>query len=284
MTPANVVWIDGARSHVGTDAPIFPQDGEGPARPVRIKPFGIARHAVTAADFAAFAEASGHRTDAERYGWSFVFAPLARAAGPRPEGTSWWIAVEGATWAAPFGPGSDWRAAPDHPAVHLSHNDAAAYAAWAGGRLPTEAEWEHAARGGPAPRRYPWGDEDPTDQDAHRCNIWQGRFPDINTEADGYYATAPVDAFAPNALGIHQMSGNVWEMVSDRFRIRSLGKDAKLRNAAARKDGQFVLKGGSYLCHASYCWRYRIAARTGRAADGSTGHTGVRLAFDPARG
>jgi formylglycine-generating enzyme required for sulfatase activity len=152
--------------------------------------------------------------------------------------------------------------------VHVSWHDAAAFCAWAGTRLPTEAEWEYAARGGLEQARYPWGDE-LTPGGRHRCNIWQGRFPDVNTEDDGYLGTAPVTRYAPNGYGLHNMAGNVWEWTADRF---SPGGDQEPR----------AMRGGSYLCHASYCNRYRVAARTANTPDSSAGNVGFRIVADPA--
>lgn len=278
-----MIRFEGGRSHLGTDAPEIAPDGEGPARPVRLGPFGLEAVAVTNDRFAAFVSATGHVTDAERYGWSAVFSglmPPDRAARATPSGeVPWWCRVEGASWRHPEGPGSDLAARGDHPVTHVSWNDAAAFARWVGGRLPTEAEWEHAARGGASPRRFPWGEEEP-DERGRLCNIWQGRFPDHNTGADGYIGTAPVRSFEPTAAGLWNMAGNVWEWTADPFRIRSVGRQAKARNAVARAQGQKVLKGGSFLCHASYCYRYRIAARMGIDADSSASNVGIRVAFD----
>jgi formylglycine-generating enzyme required for sulfatase activity len=163
--------------------------------------------------------------------------------------------------------------------THVSWNDAAAFTAWAGGRLPTEAEWEHAARGGLASPRFPWGDAEPDDRTIF-CNIWQGRFPHHNTEADGFAGTAPVRAFEPNVYGLYNMSGNVWEWCSDPFRVRSLKSSAKAINDTAAAEKRKIAKGGSYLCHRSYCYRYRIAARIGTPPNTSAGHTGFRIVFD----
>lgn len=146
--------------------------------------------------------------------------------------------------------------------------------------MPTETEWEHAARGGRKDARYPWGDAEPDDDRNIFCNIWQGEFPDENTVRDGFYGTAPVDAFEPNPYGLFNMSGNVWEWCADRFRVRSVGKTARVRNKQANAEKEHVLKGGSFLCHKSYCWRYRIAARSGRPGDTSACNSGFRLAFD----
>ncbi len=281
MEQNDIVWIEGGASHVGTSRPELKADGEYPIRRTRLKRFGISRYAVTNAQFAAFVRETGYRTEAEEIGWSFVFRGLMpEPSGPQPEGLPWWSGVDGATWDHPLGPGSDWRGLENHPATHVSHNDAAAYAHWAGGRLPSEAEWEHAARGGSHEARYPWGDAEPDDDAAIYCNIWQGTFPIRNTEKDGYYGTAPVDSFAPNAFGLHNMSGNVWEWCAERFVVRSVSRAGKARNREARQQKEYLMKGGSFLCHRSYCWRYRIAARIGRAADTSTSHCGFRLAFD----
>jgi formylglycine-generating enzyme required for sulfatase activity len=186
--------------------------------------------------------------------------PPTRAVATAP----WWRQVHGADWAHPEGPQSSARDRLGHPVVHVSHADALAYCAWAGLRLPTEAEWEYAARGGLVQKRYPWGDE-LTPGGEHRANIWQGTFPEHNTLEDGYLGTAPVDAFAPNGYGLHNTSGNVWERCADEF---------------APTPGTFVMRGGSYLCHDSYCNRYRVAARTGDTPDSSSGNVGFRCAAD----
>jgi len=273
--------IPGGAATIGTDAPVFRADGEGPARRVALRPFRMDAHAVTNRRFAAFVAATGYRTEAERFGWSYVFRAFLPPGldVPAPEGTPWWGQVQGAFWAAPEGPGSSVEDRQDHPAVHIAWTDAVAFAAWAGGRLPTEAEWEHAAKGGDDRARYPWGEAEP-DEAGALCNIWQGEFPRRNTGADGWIGTAPVDAYAPNGFGLFTTCGNVWEWCADPFRVRSLAAGAKARNAAAAAERERVIKGGSYLCHRSYCWRYRIAARSGRSPDTSAGHVGCRLAYD----
>ena len=191
----------------------------------------------------------------------------------------WWRRVDGANWRDVNGPGTaDTACHADHPVVHVSWNDARAYAAWAGGRLPTEAEWEHAARGGLGDVRFPWGDAEPNDSDHFPCNIWQGDFPHHNTCRDGYATTAPARSFAPNGYGLYNMVGNAWEWCADPFVIRSQKKAIRQRLAAMK--GYKLIKGGSFLCHDSYCYRYRIAARTGNSADSTTTHTGFRMAWD----
>lgn len=251
---------------MGSDGPhAYAADGEGPVRTVEVAPFWIARHAVSNADFARFA-ATGFITEAERFGWSFVFAGMLPDDFPPTNGVvdaPWWRRVDGADWRHPEGPGSEIGARSSHPVLHVSWNDALAYCEWAGARLPTEAEWEFAARAGLEGCAFPWGDDlEPAGE--HRMNVWQGRFPAHNVCADGFYGTCPVDAFPPNAYGLFNMTGNVWEWVDD---VRHPGEAA-----------QRVQKGGSYLCHASYCRRYRCAARMHSTADSSTGNAGFRCA------
>ena len=277
---ADVVWLEGCKSHVGTNRPEIRMDGEHPLRSAKLRPFGISRFAVSVGEFARFVEETDYCTDADRFGWSYVFRGLLpHSSGAHPVDMPWWISVDGANWKHPLG--RDLPAAhQDHPVTHVSHVDATAFAEWSGGRLPSEAEWEHAARGGQFEVRYPWGDDEPDDERNIHCNIWQGNFPDTNTLRDGFYGTAPVRSFEPNSIGLFNMSGNVWEWCSCKFRVRSVGKVAKARNAQAKTEREHVLKGGSFLCHRSYCWRYRIAARSGRSHDTSTCNAGFRLAFD----
>jgi len=275
-----MVRLDGGTFSMGTaDRDGFPADGEGPVREVTVEGFWVDRTSVTNADFGRFVEATAYTTESERIGWSYVFAGFLPAAlrrtAVRVPSTPWWAAVEAATWQAPEGPGSDLEGRTDHPVVHVSWNDARAYAAWAGKRLPTEAEWEFAARGGLEQARYPWGDE-LTPGGVHRCNIWQGRFPVNNALEDGYAGTSPVTAFAPNAFGLHDMSGNVWEWCQDWFS----SADLELRSGRAPRGpatgSSRVMRGGSYLCHDSYCTRYRVAARSQNTPDSAGGNLGFR--------
>ena len=270
------------------------EDGEGPLRAVELDAFLIDRTAVSNADFKRFVADTGYRTDAERFGWSFVFDGLLprhgrpgrkarRSDGARPDqrvaAAPWWIAVDGACWRHPEGPGSNVDDRADHPVVHVSWQDAAAYSRWAGKRLPTEAEWEVAARGGLHGKRFPWGDR-LRPNNTHRCNIWQGRFPDRNTRADGYLGAAPVQSFAPNGHGLYNVVGNVWEWCADWFGIPST-THTTLRNPTGPARGRTkVLKGGSYLCHASYCNRYRVSARYANTPHSTSGHAGFRCAAE----
>ena len=282
-TPPARAAFAGGRSHVGTDKPEILPDGEGPKRPVTLAPFAVEATLVTNARFAAFVLDTGYRTVAEQFGWAPVFRPFLDDPNSLPPGnmqTPWWGKGDGAAWFAPEGPGSHVLERADHPVVHIAWDDARAFAAWAGGRLGTEAEWEHAARGGLADPRFPWGDEEPDDDTFQPCNIWQGRFPTLNTKADGWAGTAPVASFAANGAGLYDMAGNVWEWTADTFRVRSLSRAAKMRNEQSRLQNVKVAKGGSFLCHKSYCYRYRIAARSGVAADSGTSNTGMRIFFD----
>ena len=262
-------------------------DGEGPVREVTLKPFCIAPQAVTNEQFAKFVTATSYVTEAERFGWSFVhYSQIAKRDLPaldayRVAGLEWWYRIDGAQWRFPISPTQDldrlqrWN----HPVVHVSWSDAQAYVAWAGQRLPTEAEWEYAARGGIEGQMYPWGHE-LTPGGKHRCNIWQGTFPKEDTGADGYRGTAPAKSFKPNGFGLYNMTGNTWEWMADWFATTFPG-NVPHENPTGPSIGQNkVMKGGSYLCHASYCNRYRCSARTSNTPDTSTGHLGFRCVAD----
>ncbi|HWI80762.1 formylglycine-generating enzyme family protein [Ramlibacter sp.] len=259
----------------------FPADGEGPARRVSLRPFRIAAAAVTNAEFSAFVRATGYVTQAEEVGSSFVFylqvAPALRAAIRQvPSGLPWWLEVADACWQRPAGPGSHIRDRMDHPVVHVSWHDTQAYCAWAGVRLPSEAEWEFAARGGLAGRRYPWGDElggDPP------CNIWRGAFP--NQPAPGWQpGTVPARSFAPNGLGLFNAAGNVWEWCADWFSPDYHRATAAADPLQTQETGRRSSRGGSFLCHDSYCNRYRVAARGSNTPDSSASNYGFRVAAD----
>ena len=221
---------------------------------------------MTDAEFTDFVAATRHRTDAERFGSSFVFAGFLPDDFPPTRGVAaapWWREVPGAAWAHPFGPQSDLRGLDDHPVVHVSRTDAQAYAAWRGGRLPTENEREQAARGGLVGQPFPGGAELEPDGE-HRMNVWQGTFPAEDTGADGWHGTCPVDAFPANGFGLHNTTGNAWEWCDGLW--------------AGSADG--ISRGGSYLCHASYCRRDRVSGRQRHSPDSSAGNLGFRLAAD----
>ena len=265
------------------DALAYESDGEGPVRAVRLDPFWIDMFPVTNADFARFVDATGYVTAAESAGWSFVFAGLLPDDFPPTRGvvgSPWWRQVQGASWRRPTGPQSSLDLLADHPVVHVTWNDATVYCSWAGKRLPTEAEWEYAARGGLVRQPFPWGDMLEPDG-THRMNVWQGEFPTQNTCADGFYGTSPVDAFPPNGYGVYDMTGNVWEWTADWFAVEH-GQDL-VRSEIPRgtyRGTHKVCRGGSYLCHASYCRRYRVSARNAMTVESFSGNIGFRSALN----
>jgi sulfatase modifying factor 1 len=263
-----------------------PGDGEGPVHPVVLSPIAIDTTPVTNADFARFVAATGYRTEAETFGFSAVFHLAVRAAPGEvmipAAGTPWWLGVRGADWQHPHGSRSDLDGLDDHPVVHVSWNDAMTYCRWAGRRLPTEAEWEYASRGGLDGARYPWGDRLLDDDGRWRCNIWQGRFPTRNDLDDGYLATAPVHTFSPNAFGLWQTVGNVWEWCSDWYDPGYYTHSPERDPQGPLSGSARVLRGGSYLCHDSYCNRYRNSARSANTPDSSMANAGFRtVALEP---
>ncbi len=269
----------------------YESDGERPAHDVTLDPFRIDATAVTNAAFAAFVKATGHVTDAEELGLSAVFHQAVAAGQDDVVGqvtaAPWWLVVRGASWRHPDGPLSGIGNRQNHPVVHVSWDDAQAYCRWAGKRLPTEAEWECAARGGEQGRRFAWGD-DLNPNGRWLCNIWQGAFPTHNTAEDGHLTTAPVKSFRPNRYGLWNTAGNVWEWCADRFSADEYASRAHARpvhdprGPQADPDGtnRRVMRGGSYLCHDSYCHRYRVAARSSNTAESATGNIGFRCAND----
>jgi len=279
---ADMVRLDGGPFLMGGDSPdVYASDGEGPVREVTLDPFYISKYPVTNEQFGEFVRRTGYVTEAQRWGWSFVFrnhVPEAQR-GPALSVTPWWVRVDQADWSNPEGPDSGVGDRPHHPVVQISWNDAQAYSQWAGVRLPTEAEWEYAARGGLVQKTFPWGDE-LMPGGRYMCNIWQGEFPQRDLAEDGFDRPAPVDTYDPNGYGLYTLVGNVWEWCADYFdpvwhqtatRVNPVGPP----NGTTR-----VMKGGSYLCHSSFCYRYRNAARTANTAESATGNIGFRVVRD----
>lgn len=284
----NMIRLPGGPFLMGTDDQVgFPEDGEGPVRKVTIRGFYMDAYSVTNAEFSVFIAATGYQTDAEKFGYSYVFhlfvEPGLRAEllmlGRQLAGLEWWFHVEGADWQHPEGPDSELGDRMDHPVVHVSWRDAIAYCEWAGKRLPTEAEFEYAARGGLKQKRYCWGDVF-LPRGKHRCNIWQGTFPTQNTAEDGYIGTAPARSFTPNGYGFYNMAGNVWEWSFDRWSPSYHVDGSRLNPIGPLEGDRRVMRGGSYLCHDSYCNRYRVAARSSNTPDSSSGNMGFRCVRD----
>jgi sulfatase modifying factor 1 len=276
-----LVALPGGAFRMGSDgAEGYAQDGEGPSRDVRLSPFSIAPTTVTNAQFAAFVRATAYVTEAEAAGRSFVFwlqvdetrRPALRRV---PGGLPWWLDVPDACWQRPQGPGSTIDDRGDHPVVHVSWHDAMAYCAWAGVRLPTEAEWEYAARGGLPGARYPWGD-DFGDEGEGLCNTWRGDFPSHPRTPPG---TLPVKSHAPNGHGLYNTAGNVWEWCADWFSPCYHAETPSDNPRGERVSGQRSMRGGSFLCHASYCNRYRVAGRHANTPSSSASHCGFRVAL-----
>lgn len=264
------VEIPGGYALTGTNFPVFPGDGEGPLRESMIASFHITPTAITNRQFAAFVKETGYISEAERFGWSFVFAGALehqKYAEGYVADIPWWCKIKKADWLNPKGPQAMIANFERLPVVHVSHNDATAFAMWAGGRLPTEAEWEHAARGGLDDVRYPWGDEEPSADDP-KCHFGQTNVPELDPQAIGPVAA---DSFSANGYDLYNMVGNVWEWTCSDVDSR--------RGIAATHVPQKLLKGGSYLCHPESCFRYRIAARIANTIDTSIGHTGFRIVF-----
>jgi formylglycine-generating enzyme required for sulfatase activity len=270
-----MVQIPAGPFSMGTNnALAYPADGEGPKRIVELDEFWIDETAVTNQSFAQFVEATGYITEAELTGWSFVPAFLLSEQDEQylvgqSGDTPWWVGVTAANWRQPLGPSSSTTDIQSHPVTHISWSDANAFAQWNGKRLPTEAEWEKAARGGLDNSLYAWGDDLIVDGQ-HMCNIWQGDFPTFNSAQDGHLGTAPVHSFEPNGYGLYNVCGNVWEWTADSWNSTDLADNK-------------VIKGGSFMCHDSYCNRYRLSARTSHPKNGFTAHIGFRCVADKNR-
>jgi len=260
-----------------------PQEGETASQNARVKPFSIDKLPVTNQMFRQFVRATKYKTEAQDYGWSFVLDLLASDATKQSPDTQklpnaeHWIAVPGAWWRQPEGPDSSIKGRENHPVVHVSHKDAAAFCQWKGKRLPTETEWEFAARGGKE-TEYPWGTK-PLDGEAHMMNIWQGKFPERNTGEDGYVGTAPVDAYPPNNYGVGSAIGNVWEWT------RTIHTHAS-KSQKGEEPQKLVLRGGSFVDSADGSWnhRARVSTRMGNTADSGSHNSGFRCARDGSQG
>jgi formylglycine-generating enzyme len=311
--PAGMVWIPGGTFKMGAvPGDMLAREDEQPQRTVSVNGFWMDETEVTNAQFKAFVDATGYVTVAERKpDWeelrkqvppgtpkpadellvagSLVFH--LPAPGANMDYHNWWQFTAGANWKHPSGPGSTIEGKDSEPVVHVAYDDAVAYAAWAGKRLPTEAEWEFAARGGRADQSCPWGNQSP--DDGKRANTWQGTFPTNNTAVDGFALASPVKQFPPNGFGLYDMAGNVWEWTSDWYRPDTLATmNDNTHNPTGPADSfdpdeplakKKVTRGGSFLCHAAYCASYRSSARMKTTADTSLNHTGFRCVKDPPR-
>ena len=277
----NMVSIPAGSFIMGTNSNIgFPEDGEGPEKNIFLKDFNIDIYSVTNSEFEKFVTETKYITEAEQYGWSFVFYKLLSKINLskieyKVTSTPWWCIVKNAYWRRPEGTGSNIKNKGDHPVVHISWNDAINYCTWANKRLPTEAEWEYAAKGGLENSIYPWGNE-LTPNNVHQCNIWQGVFPEDNSLEDGYLSTAPVNAYTSNGYGLYNIVGNVWEWTQDWFSTSYPNIRDTINPQGPSIGESKVIKGGSYLCHKSYCNRYRIAARSSNTTNSSTSNLGFR--------
>lgn len=291
--PPGMVWIPGGETRIGSDEHYRE---EGPVTRVSVDGFWMDRTEVTNAQFRRFVEATGYVTEAERVvdetgagsrrpAGSVVFVDPTSQAG---RSDNWWHLVPEANWHHPEGPGSDIRGRENHPVVHVTYNDAIAYAQWLGRELPTEAQWEHAARGGLDGAPYAWGGEF-TPQGVAMANTWQGFFPIQNTRGDGYLATAPVGCFTANGYGLRDMIGNVWEWTSDWYRPRHDGLEGVNPTGPRQKDSydprqpgvpSRVIKGGSFLCAQNFCQRYRPASRHPQEVGLGASHLGFRTVLN----
>jgi formylglycine-generating enzyme required for sulfatase activity len=285
-----MAWVPAGTFRMGSED-FYPE--ERPVRGVAMNGFWIDRHLVTVAEFRQFASETGYRTVAERpldpadfprvdpaklVPGSLVFH---KTAGPVDlnDYFAWWDYVPEACWGRPQGPGSSVDGRARHPVTHVAYEDATAYAAWAGKDLPTEAEWEYAARGGLDGASFTWGTDD-ADRETH-ANTWHGEFPWHNSALDGFEGTSPVGSFPPNGYGLHDMAGNVWEWTTDFFAVSATSAPCCAPQSSAVETPSRVIKGGSHLCAPNYCLRYRPAARQAETVDTSTSHIGFRCIVRP---
>lgn len=267
VCPADMARIPGGLFRMGVNDG---QPEESPIHEVSLPSYCMDRYQVTTAEFGGFVKATAYRTTAERAGWSGVFRLHAGA----------WDKVNGADWRHPDGPGS--TAKPDEPVTQISWEDAEAYARWASKRLPSEAEFEYAARGGLDGKKYAWGDE-LRPQGRDKANLWQGTFPSRNTAADGFAERAPVGSFSPNAYRLYDMTGNVWEWCADWFDAAYYGKSPRYNPRGPERGEDRVIRGGSWLCSQDSCQGYRVAARNHTAPDSGLNNLGFRCARDVSR-
>jgi formylglycine-generating enzyme required for sulfatase activity len=282
--PVDLIALPRGDFRMGTDSDEgYAEDGEGPSRMVQLAAYAIAPATVTNVEFADFVRSTRYVTDAERAGASFVFylqadESLRQKVRSLPRGLPWWLPVADACWQRPEGPGSRIEHRLDHPVVHVSWHDAMAYCAWSGTRLPTEAEWECAARGGLADRRFPWGDvlEDEA-TGRPRCNVWHGAFPSA-PEAPWRPGTVAARSGEPNGYGLFHCAGNVWEWCADWFSAGYHGETSAHDPLQQTPTGRRAMRGGSFLCHRSYCNRYRVAGRNGNTPGSTASNGGFRVA------
>ena len=315
-TPPGMVMVPGGTFTMGSIDSGLPIT-ERPAHRVRVDRFWMDATEVTNIEFKRFVDATGFKTLAERpVDWEELKKQVPPGT-PKPDDSmlqpgslvfvqpdhavsiedvsGWWHWTTGANWRHPEGPGSDLDGRADHPVVHVNWDDAVAYCTWAGKRLPTEAEWEFAARGGLEDKKYVWGDESPTASHNQKAkvNVWDGDFPVRNTRSDGWVGTAPVKTYPPNGFGLYEITGNVWEWCADWYRADAYARIPEkevLNNPKGPDDfwdpgdplsPKRVIRGGSFLCHVSYCESYRPAARRGQSVDTGMSHLGFRCVMTP---